>query len=52
MPFNHKEHSFQSLEEIKINVNVLNEVESSIEERVDLLLKDLKTKLNVKIYEK
>ena len=28
---NHKEHSFQSLEEIKINVNVLNEVESSIE---------------------
>ena len=49
---NHKEHSFQSLEEIKINVNILNEIESSIEERVDLLLKDLKTKLNAKIYEK
>ena len=49
---NHKEHSFQSLEEIKINENVLNGVESSIEERVDLLFKDLKTKFNVKIYEK
>ena len=49
---NHKDHSFQSLEEIKINKKELNKVENSIEEKIDLLLKDLITKLNVKINEK